>query len=230
MNRSLRYAFSLSRPAALRTFRAAAAVASDRHTGKAVLLEHLQSRAYIKLAASDISGVGVIAIADIPAGINPFCAPNEHLLGKEASIWLTAREIASLPSAVAAQVLDFHAALDDPRDTSIRLRDVHGELVYGVNATGMTAMDHSWFVNHSAAANLEFTKAEGQDFNQFRTTKAVRAGEELTYDYAVYAPDMYERIMSGAGEVGVGRRERLEELLRAAQAKVDRLREELEEL
>ena len=85
---------------ALRTHMNSAAAAVDRHAGKDSLLDHLRRGAFVKLAASHISGVGVVAIIDIPAGINPFNAPNPHLLGKEASIQLSANEIRSLPPAV----------------------------------------------------------------------------------------------------------------------------------
>ena len=112
----------------------------------------------------------------------------------------------------------------------MRLRDSHGELVYGVNATGMVSMDYSWFVNHSETPNLTFARVPGEDFNQFRTTRAVQAGEELTYDYSVFAPDMHARIVSSAEGSVSERRKRLEHGLSAAQASVDQLRQELEAL
>ena len=48
---------------------------------KTALLEHLMHRAYVKLAPSNISGVGAFALVDIPAGVDPFEAPNSELSG-----------------------------------------------------------------------------------------------------------------------------------------------------
>ena len=202
----------------------------DKKADRGALIHHLHYSAYVRLASSAISGVGVVAIADIPAAVNPFLAPNKHLLGREMMTCLSEREIRALPSAVAEQVLDFHAALDHPQDSSIRLRDADGEMLYGVCATGMVAMDMSWFVNHSEAPNLDFVRVEGQDFNVFHTSRAVLTGEELTYDYRVYAPDMYARIVDAEGGSIDARRERLEEKLRSTQAQADQLQAELRKL
>jgi SET domain-containing protein len=94
----------------------------------------------------------------------------------------------------------------------------------------VVAMDMSWFVNHGAEPNLEFARVPGQDFNVFRTIRHVRAGEELTYDYSLYAPDMHQRIVGGEEGGSTARRERLEASLHATEAAADQLRAELRAL
>ena len=155
------------------------------------LLSHLEHRAFVKLAPSRDIGVGVFAIRDIPAGVDPFAAPNAHLQGKETCINLSLEELRQrCPPAVVKHVLDFHNATSA---TSI-----------GVNATSMAAMDASWYLNHADEpkhVNMEpyrattsdgpTTQAASRDFGGYRTSKAVKAGEELLLDYTRVLPSVY---------------------------------------
>ena len=56
---------------------------------KARLLEWMRRGVYVKLARSDIEGVGVVAVRDIPKGTIPFTTCNDHLLRKEVFSSLT---------------------------------------------------------------------------------------------------------------------------------------------
>ena len=149
---------------------------------KAELLDHLKHRAYVKLAPSRIAGVGVFAIVDIPSGTDPFAAPNASLRGTERSIAITASELEECPPAVAELVHDFH------------------EIQFGINATGMVSMDSSWYLNHGEQPNMEpyRSSSSAHEFNAYRTTRRVLAGEELLLDYRTALPNVYAQF-TGTG-------------------------------
>ena len=159
---------------------------------KAELLAHLAHRAYVKLAPSSISGVGVVAIRDIPTGIDPFIAPNAQLRGQERSVRLSKEALQRCcPPAVYDLVRDFHD--DDDGSPSI-----------GVNACAMVAMDSSWYLNHcDESPNMEpyHRESSGDEeggrstFNSYRTTREVRAGEELLIDYRTALPSVHQRLV-----------------------------------
>lgn len=162
---------------------------------KQALLQHLRDSLYVKLAPG-IAGVGVIALRDIPHGVDPFTAANAHLLTYETAVLLTEREVHALPVAVQEHLLDFFAPMDDPRpDAAEQLLRTADGLVYGVHACGPTALDASWFVNHSDAPNLEYVVGGGGggDFNSYRTARRIHAGEELLHDYRNSFPLLHRR-------------------------------------
>jgi len=173
---------------------------------KRSLLKHLKQTVYVKLAPG-VAGVGVVALRDIPPGTNPFAPANQQLLPKEKSVALTESELQGLPTAVREHVFDFFAAMDDPRDESAGtpLRTDSSELVYGVHACGPNALDISWYVNHSDEPNLEFVMIDGEgDFNSYRTTRLVVAGEELLHNYRTSFPFLYQRCVAGGESTGGG--------------------------
>ena len=160
---------------------------------KRKLLEHLQKRTYVKLTSSPVAGVGVVAIRDIPPGTDPFMPANAHLVrSEERWVRVRASELAQLPPAVRAHVLDFFAAADDPDDPSQRLLE-GDEYVYNINATGLEGLDASWFINHGAAPNVE-TVYRKHGYSGYVTTRFIRAGEELLACYATHFPDLYTAI------------------------------------
>ena len=157
---------------------------------KTELLDHLAHASYVKLAPSGVAGVGVVAVVDIPPGTDPFIAPNTHLRGREWSVVLSADDLRRIPAAVAEHVLSFHDSQQDGR--------------VGVNATAMVSMDASWYLNHGSDPNVEphtdqdrvdEARREGrQAFNSYRTTRRVRAGEELLLDYRTALPSIYAQM------------------------------------
>jgi hypothetical protein len=172
---------------------------------KQALLQHLHASLYVKLAPG-VAGVGVIALRDIPRGVDPFATANAHLLARETAVPLTEREVRALPVAVQEHLLDFFAPMDDPRpgcSGGQPLRTAEG-LVYGVHACGPTALDVSWFVNHSDAPNLEYVPAGGGtgDFNSYRTARRIQAGEELLHDYRNSFPLLHRRCAPPAASPG----------------------------
>ena len=198
---------------------------------RAEVLRHLRQSAWVKLAASPIEGVGVVAIRDIPKDTNPFAACNVHKRQAEAFVTITAAELAQLEPPVRALVRSFFAPLDDalsearpdvPRDPAT--------LLYGVNATGVHTLDISWFLNHSDAPSVKFVEAEAAGgFNGYATTRDVRAGEELTVDYKELGIEYYLTATEGddGPDKDVDERvRRLEEALAGARERKQRAADE----
>ena len=211
---------------------------SDAPLLKRALLEHLRTRSYIKLAASRISGVGVVALRDIPADTDPFEGPNRELRAPEHSLTVRHSELDMLPPAVREHALTFFAAMDDPNEeSSVPWRDASGGLIFGFNVTGTESMDASWFINHGENPNLRVETAESErgGFNRYVTSRDVGTGEELLANYAEVSADLYERTV-GRAEEGSRRASLLAALSMAesdvvkAEASVNQLRAEIEAL
>jgi hypothetical protein len=197
---------------------------------KRALMAHLQRSCFVKLAPSRVAGVGVVALADIPRGVDPFEQPNSHLRAPEQVVCVRSSELRALSDAVQTHALNFFAAVDDPDDPSARLRDASGELVYGVNATGFSS-DASWYVNHSDSPNLEFSRRGDGEFNGYLTSRRVAAGEELLVCYRSAFPEMYAAFApAGADGDLASRRAALLDEIRQAEATVARLRSALRAL
>ena len=177
--------------------RSAQGAARRAHALKRALLRHLADETYVKLAPSRVAGVGVVALRDIPSGIDPFRPANAHLCTPEPSVLVTENELDALPALVREHTLDFFAPIDDPEDAKRPFRTQSGARVYGIHACGTAVLDASWFVNHSGEQpNLELVNYEGSAFNSFRTLRPVRAGEELLHDYARSFPEIHARCVA----------------------------------
>mmetsp|Transcript_54158 Transcript_54158/g.116977 ORF Transcript_54158/g.116977 Transcript_54158/m.116977 type:complete len:239 (+) Transcript_54158:32-748(+) len=147
------------------------------------LLRHLEGETYARLGPSRIAGVGVFAIRPIPAGVDPFPNCNDHLGAKERFAVCSESELRHLPPQVLEQVKSFFAPFTED-DNWEPQRTSTGEVLYGVLATGLNALNVSWYLNHSEDPNIGFKEAEEDDsFNSFVTRRRVEEGEELTTDY-----------------------------------------------
>jgi hypothetical protein len=156
---------------------------------KAELLDHLAHRSYVKLAPSPIAGVGVFAVIDIPAGVDPFCMPNAHIRAPERPVEVQFVELLrSCPDVVIDHVLEFHDANDESGTGEMLDSD------YWINANGMASLDASWYLNHSETANIQALPAEDEGFTTYLTSRAVSAGEELLLDYRTSLPSLYARM------------------------------------
>ena len=168
-----------------------ASTLGERRT-KARLLEWMRRGVYVKLARSDIEGVGAVAVRDIPKGTNPFTTCNDHLLRKEVMVTVTeseVRDVAKEPGngAVEDLVRSFFAPLDDDAEDCANL--------YGINATGTNTLDVSWYLNHSDDPNMGFVEAkEDGEFNTYVTIKEIPKGAELTVDYRTIGQSFYDAI------------------------------------
>lgn len=110
-------------------------------------------------------GVGVVAIRNIPKGVDVFknCDPHGDVLE------ITEKELEGNPAPEAAKQLvrDFCALQGG---------------VYFVPNYGMDAIDKSYFLNHSRKPNM-VTKDKGETFV---TARVIKKGEELTANYEEY--------------------------------------------
>lgn len=119
-------------------------------------------------------GVGVIALRNIPKGVDPFKNCDKH--GDQIEI----------PQ-------DEFDAFDAPPEAKELVRDfcVMQDGTYFVPDYGIDAIDKSFFLNHSKTPNME-THNRGETFVAARV---IKAGEELTADY-----DMYQEYKKGFRE------------------------------
>jgi len=117
---------------------------------------------YCRLRPSDIGGVGVFAIRNIPKDIDPF--------NKDEVEWLEFNidELKDLDEEVRKMIDDFFV-----------IEENGGVLIpeYGLNG-----IDISFFVNNSSSPNLHTP----DDGTSFKTLRPINNGEELTVDYSVY--------------------------------------------
>ena len=136
------------------------------------LLKHLKNEVYARIGVSKIkgAGVGVIAIRDIPKGVNPF-----RVLGKECTgvkgIKVKKSEVEKLDKNVKKLVKDFIAPSKD---------------YYSIPRTGLNSLDISFYLNHSDKPNLDMWYSDKCSYTLFRTKKKIKKGEELTIDYSLY--------------------------------------------
>jgi len=110
-------------------------------------------------------GVGVVAIRDIPKGVNPFknCDPHGDVLEiAEAEL-----DASTAPKEAKQLVRDFCALQDG---------------VYFVPDYGIDAIDKSYFLNHSEKPNM-VARDRGE---VFVTARRIKKGEELVADYGEY--------------------------------------------
>jgi hypothetical protein len=117
---------------------------------------------YCRLRPSEISGVGVFAVRNIPRGVNPFL-----VLRKEAWFKLSKSELDGIGSEIMKLVDDFFVI---EKDGSAWISDF---CLNGLNI--------SYFVNHSKAPNLKRMPS-----GEFKALREIHSGEELTVDYSTY--------------------------------------------
>ena len=117
---------------------------------------------FCRLKKSDIEGVGIFAIKDIPAGTNPFLGVNKQKWHK-----VSDKELKNLDKEIQKMVSDFFCA------------DKRGNFL--IPECGLNGIDISFFLNTSKNPNVT-TK----DGIIFRTIKNIKKGQELTVSYANY--------------------------------------------
>lgn len=135
---------------------------------KEVILKKLKNT-YCRLQPSKISGIGVFAIRDIPAGINPFKGCREQEWTE-----FNIQELKGLDKEILRMIDDFNVI---EKDGTVLIPDC-----------ALNGMDISFFVNNSDSHNLE-TNDGGFTFI---TTRKIKKGEELTVSYKTY-DDKYKK-------------------------------------
>lgn len=138
---------------------------------KEEILNQLRNDIYCRIKPSQSGGVGVFAIRDIPAGIDPFVGTvqPEH-------IFITAEEMVGAHPNVRRLVQDMFVY----RNNSYRLP-----------ANGLAQVDIAYYTNHSDHPNI---KAINDD-RTFETIRIIKEGEELFSDYSTYndKEDVFDR-------------------------------------
>jgi SET domain-containing protein len=136
---------------------------------KKKLIDHITRDVYCRLGVSKVSGVGVIAIKNIPVGTDPF-----KNIGKEKQkiITLTQTDIKDAPSGVKKIIKDFFGS------SKVKTLDV----LYA----GPNHIDISFYMNYSKKPNVSITKGNKDGYAGFVTNRKIKKGEELFINYDDY--------------------------------------------
>jgi len=140
-------------------------------TRKEKLVENLKEEVLCRIGPSEIHGVGVFAIRDIPEGTELFKLSNETPKDHDDIIDLSEDDLTGLEEGVIE---------------IIKSNFVKSHLAtYSLPETGPNSLYWGYFINHSSVPNLSFKMDEKdkQQFVKFVTNKDIEKGEELTEDY-----------------------------------------------
>ena len=131
-------------------------------------LRDLVENVYCRIGVSKIHGIGIFAVRDIPAEVNPFIGLNPKAESYE--IRISVDEIKLNPDIseeVKKMVDDFYAK-------------ENGEYIFP--PFGLNEMPISFFSNYSSNPNIAL-----QPNDRFLTLHEIKAGEELTSDYKTFS-------------------------------------------
>jgi hypothetical protein len=117
---------------------------------------------FARIGPSQIHGVGVIAIRDIPRGTLVFQGESERVT------WMSRAAVRRMAPAIRALYVDFGMVWGDQ---------------IGVPPT-LNMLSVGWYVNHADTPNVE-----AGDDGRFRALRRIRAGEELTADYRTFVDE-----------------------------------------
>lgn len=135
---------------------------------KAKLLKHLKNDIYCRIGISKISGVGVIAIRDIPKGVDPFRNLSQE---KERIIELNDNDLKNIDENVVTLIQDFFGSSGGKHD---------------VLYSGPNDINISFYLNHSNNPNIDIVDKSGNKYLSFVTNRIIKKDEELTINYAEY--------------------------------------------
>jgi len=143
---------------------------------KSELLDNLTHNVYATIGVSQLNGVGVFAIRDIPSNVDVFKLSNVPV--KRQLIKLTEAEVDSLPNEVRTIL------------KKVILPDAEG--TYSVPDTGLNGLDVSYYVNSAKKGSYDAncislkTRDDCRGFNMIKTKRLIRQGEELLYQYGEF--------------------------------------------
>ena len=134
---------------------------------KSKLIEHLRDDIYCRLGVSKISGIGVIAIKDIPKGTDPF------------------KNLCDIKDKIIT-VYDDDLKEIDPNVVKI-LKDFFGNNNrYDVLYDGPNNINISYYLNHSIKPNVDTVNTGSGGYYKFITNTSIKEGTELTINYKNY--------------------------------------------
>ena len=122
--------------------------------------DYLLSNTFAKLAPSNIHGIGLFAIRDIPFGQKLF----EQILDDNDYIFLKKGDL---------EVFDIEI------QNLIKSLYILEEKGVWIQKTGLNHLDYSYYINHSNEPKLIYI----QNKNYYLPKRDIKKGEELTYDY-----------------------------------------------
>lgn len=137
---------------------------------KQQLLNNLKYDTYCRIGVSQIHGVGVIAIKQIPKGTNPFMITNKKGI-KYDLVELSKKEVDGLPKNVKKIVTDFIGI------------DENGN--YSIPYHGTNSLDISFYMNDYKNNNIDVVETKSEML-EFIANRDIEEGEELTINYQEY--------------------------------------------
>ena len=140
---------------------------------KVKLIDHLTNDIYCRLGVSKISGVGVIAIRDIPKGIDPFKSLSTY---KDPIIVLKEEDLTGINKNVRSIIDDFFGNTDKNKKQKI----------YDMLASGPNNINIAFYMNHSDDPNMSMVEVKGKPYLEFIARRNIKEGEEITINYKEY--------------------------------------------
>ena len=134
------------------------------------LLKHLKNDIYCRIGVSNVHGVGVIAIRDIPKGVIPFTTLSKE---EDKIITLTNDDIKDIHPSVRKILKDFFG--------------VKKSKDYDVYAYGPNYINVSFYLNHSDKPNIDVIEDTKDNYLKFITNRKIKKGEELFINYNEYS-------------------------------------------
>jgi len=122
--------------------------------------------------SNNISGVGVIAIKNIPNGTNPFKIINNKNK-TDNIITLDADDVSKVNKNVVKIIDDFFGSGNKKK-------------IYDILESGPNNINISFYMNHSNKPNIDIIEDNTSNYYGFITNRKILAGEELTIDYSKY--------------------------------------------
>jgi hypothetical protein len=132
------------------------------------IIKDLENNVYCRIQTSPIHGVGVFAVRDVPRGTNPFVT--------HAKV-----EVVAIPE---KEIMENEKIPRAVRDTVGAFYVVQNGNIY-CDARSFNEINISYFLNHSDKPNLDAKEVDEETV--FTANRDIRAGEELTADYATYS-------------------------------------------
>jgi len=134
------------------------------------LIDNLNNT-FVRIMPSKVHGVGVVAIKDIPVGINPF----EHSGNKCGINKMTQIHKDKLDGVDknVIKMLDDFLGLDE-------------DGYYDIPSGGLNSLDVSFYMNYSNKPNITIVKDKNCKFATFKSNKIIKKGEELFINYDKY--------------------------------------------
>jgi hypothetical protein len=140
---------------------------------KAQIIKNLKDETYCRIGISKIpkAGVGVIAVRDIPIGVDPFkLTGSTNPTYKMAKV--TTANLKGVPKPVLKMLEDFIFKESDGS--------------YHMPAKGLNTLDISFYLNHSKKPNVTIYQGPKSSYMGFKTNKKIKRGSELTINYNKY--------------------------------------------